>query len=539
MPDSRAFFHRPETHDLIQEFAKADRIAIYYGAGVTIDQGGLSWKEMCRALLWHALGGNNPARQAEVLKDVDAIMRNRPLVESASVASQRFEDRDKEQWRRNISNVVRDRIYGVSRWQRGRLAQALAILIATLRDLGRDVQVITTNYDGFVEEELVRYLSSLNIKATAMVTAPEHQRTAERGTHAITADQVHEFQHIHGYVSNPKELDMKDSPYLVLSERDYFTNESWALKKIKDSFEGRAVLIVGCSLDDNPLLQALADPLVQGDAPRFAVMPTRSLGNRGSGQSYGGVDYDLLRRTLVGRMKQFSTRVVFPDFYFQVAQLLQEISTWAGQASSGASYRTSETRYGMRLVGWWNDWSARCCSGSIDLAQNWWEKQVAIQKILVADLTEKISPILKAVLGDGWDFDARLKLELWVRWNPEDNRELRCFCSTVNLWTDQELMRTAPIAGDSSWASVSAFVSGRPQRIFEQGDQWPTYLAVPIGIELADGWVQVGALVLASQYSEEKSGITDENAEAVNSLVSALTTLGTALLQPTETDLSE
>src|SRR3954471_16269862 len=117
--DKMAFFHRRTTHELIQAFAEADRVAIYYGAGVTIDQGGPDWRSLVHALLLNARGNDQPSER--VKREVEAVMQNRPLVESASVASQYFIQRyGTDHWQRHVSGFVRNRIYSVARWQRGR-----------------------------------------------------------------------------------------------------------------------------------------------------------------------------------------------------------------------------------------------------------------------------------------------------------------------------------------------------------------------------------------------------------------------------------
>jgi hypothetical protein len=133
-------------------------------------------------------------------------------------------------------------------------------------------------------------------------------------------------------------------------------------------------------------------------------------------------------------------------------------------------------------------------------------------------------------MGANWE-NPGLRLELWIRLQPERLRELRLFSSTAGLWTDENLMRSAELANDSTWASVDAVTSGRPRRAtFPRNTRWHTYLAVPVSVTLPGGCVQVGAVVLASKLPAKPSGMSDDNAATVHKIVKILRDTGTCLL---------
>src|ERR1700739_3568247 len=51
-----AFFHRPRTHNLIDDLSDLDEITIYVGAGASIERTGLSWGGLIAHLLSPDLG---------------------------------------------------------------------------------------------------------------------------------------------------------------------------------------------------------------------------------------------------------------------------------------------------------------------------------------------------------------------------------------------------------------------------------------------------------------------------------------------------
>src|SRR5664280_2010575 len=157
-----AFFHRPETHDLIAKLARAPSLTIFVGAGVSLDRGSPDWPTLLRTLLADLLATNDKAA-FEMLGTVPSNAVRRETAEQigleiekrletlplASVVVQLYE-RFKVDPRRALYADVQQVLY--ADWEPGGpLAHHVLQLAVLWRLLGRDVAIITTNFDENIE----------------------------------------------------------------------------------------------------------------------------------------------------------------------------------------------------------------------------------------------------------------------------------------------------------------------------------------------------------------------------------------------------
>jgi len=233
-------------------------------------------------------------------------------------------------------------------------------------------------------------------------------------------------------------------------------------------------------------------------------------------------------------MRQFDTRLIIPNFYFQVAQFLEELITCSalGSAPSVRSAMRyvgdgSQIRYNVRLLDWWTKWSSRWLR-QIPAAQT--VAQPALQNVV-----EKLSETYSF-------YDECIRLELWVRWDPAQSaRELRLWAQSTGTQLDIRTLRAAELDGNSHYTSVRAFCDGRPrledrsrreETLPSSSDKWKTVLAVPVSYDHEYGLLPVGVVTLMSQTERSKSRLSALDVFELRAVVELLREVGRDLVDP-------
>lgn len=534
MPFSRSsepYFHQPLTHKLIQEIADQESLVIYAGAGVSIDRTGMSWRELMSRLMEDYV--QDPAVR-------QSLMEIFTPQQAASVVSQMYFGRFEAKSAVQMVNKLRVLLYSAEQgWQRGVLVTAIVNLAAAFHDRGKSVHLVTTNYDNFLDEEVsvlnaAREKSGKNAIDWQSIVV-DYGAVADPGKLKAEMKRcvdVGKIVHLHGYVP---EIGENGDSRIILSELDYFESQTLSTEILADLFSRHAVLVLGASLTDPPLLNALARTKIrQGVKPRVAVMPLQGIERprvlSDTETSEERIVQEYITRSLA-RMKQFDLKGTFPDFYCQVPQLLTELQI-AVERCSHVSYPQSTVRYGQRLTRWWGAWHG---------ARN--AEQVKCQSAdhdLLRRALDKMSEALDA-------HNETMKLEMWLRWEPSTRRILTLWASSTGTWSDFKSMREADVGADSKYASVRAFCLGRPQIYPTEDDsqRWQTHLCVPVRTRGGDDF-PVGVISLASFFRSDNydsapvssdsspvSKIGVWNGAQVATVVNMLATIGEAIVRPT------
>jgi len=456
MPDEEGpYFERTDTLDFIQRVAGQKSLVIYVGAGVSIDRTGLQWEHLISKLM--AKKVDNKELRGRLLSD-------NPL-QSASIAKQLYINDAENLAKANIqiSREVQSCLY-TGEWRRSDIARSIMLLVAELKAQGTRVHIITTNYDDCLEHEL-KLLNNArgqrNEKPIRLTKCVPRQVSFDRIDQEV--DRVVREEHIihlHGYVPEPGGRPTS----ITLSEVDYAMSYPLSSKILERLFQNNAVLILGSSLTDPPLLNALATTTSRSTdkRPRFAVMPVQGF----------GLPIALhrdIRENVASRMDHFKVEVTFPDHFSEVAQLVTEIRIRAKQGRTNVPFGDSDDCLGSRLRTWWEGW-AQVREG------RWADANKEDHRLLKKCEDELTHELRKAVRN--------AEVEIWVRWRPDGNgTQLRLWASSKATWPDVDA-RTAKVGNGSAYlVSVEAFTLGRvefypPDESAEQRRRW--YLCVPI-----------------------------------------------------------
>lgn len=524
----RPYFNQSEVHQIIQQLASQKSVVIYAGAGVSIDRTGVSWRELVNRLL------EDHVADAETRR---AIMATYTPLEAASIACQMYYDMHGSAWMRKVINKLRTLLYSEKTWQRGNLVTTIVELAAVFAERGINVQIVTTNYDSFLEGELqilnlarvgkdkaeIAFESVLVHHGDGPHIDPETEKQKYlRPTTAIL--------HLHGYVPE----DNSGEAPVILSEVATIDSQTLSSAILGDLFQRNAVIMVGASLTDPPLLSALARSIrtptekARKERLRVAILPLQGIDFsrvlHGDLRQDKRAIEDYERRAKI-RMKQFDVTATFPDFYSQVPQLLREVQICLDHCLTGQPYENSPARYIERLERWWQDWYQKR-SADLSTCQSADHDQLR-------DELARIRAMLEV------EADEVMKLEVWLRWEPKQSRKLTLWASSTGTWTDFASIRHAEIRADSKYASVRAFCLGRPEIYATEGEseRWRTHLCVPVRIHNGAGDLLVGVISLVSmrQLDGDQFATTEiapRNGQKVDAVVARLRDVGAGIIGP-------
>lgn len=531
-----AFFKNWGTKKSIVSVAGSDALTIYCGAGATIDRTTLSWGDLVYKLLIRE--ADSAASKARITTAEAQKLREKlsPL-ELASIYEQYVHEsavRDKSK-RTSDAHVPRlqDMLYRNSGWESGVLVRNIVRLAIGLSVLGRDVKIVTTNYDSYIEQEIDSYLEELTILGVADVPGYNVKCVRQVGTLPTrppsgTASTI-ELLYLHGRIPPAGGLDGA----LALSESDYQELRPDVSAALRGAFTGRDILVLGSSLTDPPLLGELANEKGTADRTRVALVPATSTGMA----DLEAADFPKLVRHLHARARQFGLELLVPDFHFQIGQFCQEVIICAQMGANYKDYGNRRKtgcreRYGDRLVAWWDQWEAKALTAS----------QVFVDLNTCLDTIEA---------SDFWGTGAEevYKLELWVRDTPISERRLALWGASTGVLEHRAAMKYECLELTTSNASVRAFIEGKPlwlttddlddielrpekrKWIKALDGRWSRYLAVPIRLDEHGATnLPVGVVTLAAMGGGSHTNVPVENADAMADLVKLLQETGQALL---------
>lgn len=548
-----AFFHRASTHKAVDAIALADDLVIYVGAGATIDAGGPSWRELVAKL-----AEKSALASKKILSNVDRQTLSEhlsPLEASTALATYYAKLReDPLRARKSLVGRVREHIYPDATWNAGKLNEVLAkflIFRAVAEILDGPpwrTLVVTTNYDTFLEEELSRQIlwmteppETADVRALGITVNPITLKTARSSGFrdlAEIASEVGEpgtisIVYLHGRL--PEEGGQVEP--LAITETDYNYLRPQVSSVLRWAFEGRSALIVGSSLSDPPLVSALQDTYQSG-ARRLALLPMPAIASQARGEP-GESELIALRKHQAARLEQFEVEMLAPDFFSQVAQFVQECIVAIAKIGPSETYATKrDLRYGGRLTAWWDGWYKHRFSNL---------RFRDFTRTKLHGLAERIvhDELIEAGGIPGYK-DEVLKVEMWVRWHPDDDhRCLALWASSDSIWHEEKTLRMADLSLASEYAAVRSYVAGRPQLDYATNDgtavesedsphvdRWKTFLSVPIHLEGEIGVLPVGVITLASRAGEGASAIWATSAPKMEELVANLLVVGLEALSP-------
>jgi hypothetical protein len=562
MTEDEPFFHLPTVNLAIERLARAETITIFAGAGVAKDRRSPDWHQLVDDLLQLALDDHRSDElrsHSEFLANLFGE-RTPPLLLASTV---RYLDQ------RTFDPAGYVRAIARSLYQdegpTGNLAQGIAWLATILKVLKRDVVVITTNYDTYIE----------GARGTSPVLGSGDPYADEIGKTVLKSyvdinQEISDLEipvyHFHGVIN-------KDGSTLgdtTFCEVDYSgIRGKWQEELLIDRLVRGSVLFVGTSMTDPYIAHCLSeaarrsqptdpDPTESTDQPGRSVTGRRRLVDSPwiavlplQGEAWWS---DLIRaqkadetvlastpsrsavlKVAEARLAYLGVQALYADFYSQVAQFCWETKNCVLQGPESYSEANSEHRYGHRLQSWWRYWDQ-----SLRVTKDIAESQGDMQNALF-DVKGEIAHRLTATASDKSE---QFKVELWVRMQtaPTD-RELVLWASSQAVLRDESALHSATIQHQSQYIAVQTFAEGRcigppfgeEARRLERERRWRSYISVPIWLD-QDPWfhLPVGTIAVMGAHPEgpSKSALASLDPEDRDWIVEKLQEAGLALLSP-------
>lgn len=555
MPDHYPFFLRETaTLDALDSLSSADDLVLYCGAGVSIDRTGVSWSKLLRQVFDEAARHGRTHRERQH-KAIDFLLSHLSEEEQrASVLTEYFTEGKPQNANALLTSILQRVLYEDNGWSEGSLLANIARLAVVASQRLRSVTIITTNYDIYLEEEFAAAVRDIaagggdEIPGLERLVSPEQpsndEWTVERIIDPDGTDAVVRIVYLHGRVDRPGHA---TEGTIVLDEFSYARSHAAVTRVLREYLSDSAVLAVGASVTDAPLIQALALTKSNDSSKRrFALIhPTVMLygstydigfkDGAGAAQQLVQKDVDEL---LAYRGRQLGITQLNPLSHAQTAQFVMELSLAIRlhRSPSIRRYRERSTgiNYEARLRAWVTEWSAN--SPTPDSAY----------RTLVDALRDDIA----VILGGTPEENEALRLETWVRINPSThNRTLTLFANSTGPLEDQHLLRREQIHGDSPNASIRTFLQGRPMlhALSSLGlsdvnaSRWKTFFCVPLSLLIkhdVDGVpftasIPAGVITLAGL---EPAHLTERfhalSLDEIERLKEAMAGAGTRVLRP-------
>jgi hypothetical protein len=395
--------------------------------------------------------------------------------------------------------------------------------------VGYSIRLTTTNYDDFLERAL---------ESVARMRDPEQPMPTIVRTLGNEIDQGYSedgvnIMYLHGYLPRKPErtpftLDRAIDP--VFSEEDYYLSLPLVSQHLRSALSSRSVLIVGSSLSDASLLHQFLETRHQGHK-HYALVPIQDRPWRGS------PELATIKTYIERRFAHFDVEVLFPDFFGQVGQFIQEVS-FCSSLDDVSTYPS--VSYGQRLQRWWRDW---CAGTGIDVTgdkavvrNGHFSAQGHHHKVL-SDTLDVIRELLKAPEKEV------MKLEIWLRWAPrDDQRKLKLWASSIGTLRDLSVMREDVIKHGSDYASVRAFCHGRPMRMpdelsdYQPKGRWAAYLCCPIWLgDTRTSEVPVAVVTLATRNSGRDGCLGGDRISSQRAALALMREIGVEIARPATT----
>lgn len=483
--------------NLWSEISKSERVVIFCGAGVTIGRTGISWGDLVKQVGRKTLCTGED--QLSFCRACENFFGSTSFTaeQKASVAAAKLQDDT------TINEVIAKTLYANSGYQEGRLLDAMTNLIMEMLIEHKDIDIVTTNYDTYIEWSILDIIEAY--KDNEEIELPEKQ--CPRMNVTILQDDGSEkeipildgggstvnFVYVHGRVDENGAA----RGTVVFSERDYEKSHDRTTKKLVKLFANSPTIIVGSSLVDTPLIRSLLE-LARKESKggrvhyhRYAVMDRVLEGNEASNELQ------------VMRAKQLGLKPLFYDYYDEIPDIFWNLYAF--------------------LVKGVDDFEENL---PCELAKNDWVKKAEEQsreRTISTQVYEYSAHFARDIRKTFSVEDEYLKIEFWFL-EGDDGQTHRRF---LKVWTNSAgpvytrgLRRCEEIthANAERVASVRSFVDGGVtlKRLDElaignagtggRGDtdssRWKTYFSVPITYRFEERGVEVtvGVVTLASMY---------------------------------------
>lgn len=485
------FFEQRSTLDAILGINDHRDIVIYCGAGVTIDQTGLSWTALIKRIAGLSRGVTGSSRRSKAIEFLLAQLQDPRQLASIVVEDAKPNGQSENDF---LGSRLATLLYGADPRGEGSILRNVAFyaVVAALQE--RNVTVITTNYDDFIETKISdrtrRQLELVGEDAEGSPALSRRTLDTQNGEQRTTLHDAAgrggaiEVIYLHGRVGHDGDTDGD----LVLTELSYAKTREQSQRVLLQAFtpgpggEEPAVLVVGASLTDGPLVDALAMTRSGGDEHRRVALidvplsPTQ-LAQPFTSDNVDPIDDADVREAIAVRGTHLGVEILWPSTHAQTAQFLEELRVDLEQRAAtrdATSYTTAANRasYGARL----KTWSAAFATSRARTDPEFVYEQLDLTAKAVTGALESAG---RALNGE------QLRTELWGRIAPS-SRTLVLMGTSAGPSRDHTLERTELVTARNN-ASIRGFQEGRPiladlptLGLDHHASRWQTFLSVPI-----------------------------------------------------------
>ena len=541
---------RSDTEDSLRKLylsvADSNHIVIYCGSGVIKNKiGGVSRDSLVTLVAQKTMLGF--AKQYG-FKKVSAACTNFFTSKDhtpefkATIAASYAEKKDKDN---TIVSSIGETLYRDS-WSEGRLLSELAKFVIKLSvDFKKSVSIVTSNYDTFIEDSIIKelYIPYAKKKEEKGKTSTKDFKDfdvdlrlvgyaygeGDKGVpcydYAFARNEKLpkiEIHHLHGRIcsmvssyalnnlASNKDVDKEGaglfirSGKLVFSEEDYEESHDRSLEVLTNLFSQGTTIIVGSSLTDTPLVRSLFKSEEQHGKNGGKIVSSRR-----AVYAFMKCGIDGYEKFQLERAEALGIEPLFYEFHDEIPEVFSNLTALLVRGNKDGSY-SEVLPYDQALREW------------VRLAIRLTNHQKQFRE-LVESGYEMSAKLARDVIIERYARkDELLKIECWFLDLEGDvsKKVLRVWTNSVGPTFATDLRRSEAVSSLNAEkvASVQAFCEGAPKIIpIDQlklglvklkddknisATRWKSFMSVPIVIpfEEYDVDVTVGVVTLASTY---------------------------------------
>ena len=547
---------RSDTEDSLRKLylsvADSNHIVIYCGSGVIKNKiGGVSRDSLVTLVAQKTMLGF--AKQYG-FKKVSAACTNFFTSKDhtpefkATIAASYAEKKDKDN---TIVSSIGETLYRDS-WSEGRLLSELAKFVIKLSvDFKKSVSIVTSNYDTFIEDSIIK---ELYIPYAKKKEEEEKGKTSTKDFKDFDVDlrlvgyaygegdkgvpcydyafarneklPKIEIHHLHGRIcsmvssyalnnlASNKDVDKEGaglfirSGKLVFSEEDYEESHDRSLEVLTNLFSQGTTIIVGSSLTDTPLVRSLLK-IKSKSEEQHGKNGGKIVSSRRAVYAFMKCGIDGYEKFQLERAEALGIEPLFYEFHDEIPEVFSNLTALLVRGNKDGSY-SEVLPYDQALREW------------VRLAIRLTNHQKQFRE-LVESGYEMSAKLARDVIIERYARkDELLKIECWFLDLEGDvsKKVLRVWTNSVGPTFATDLRRSEAVSSLNAEkvASVQAFCEGAPKiipidqlklgRVKLKDDKnisatrWKSFMSVPIVIpfEEYDVDVTVGVVTLASTY---------------------------------------
>jgi hypothetical protein len=466
----------------------------------------------------------------------------------ATIAASYAEKKDKDN---TIVSSIGETLYRDS-WSEGRLLSELAKFVIKLSvDFKKSVSIVTSNYDTFIEDSIIK---ELYIPYAKKKEEEEKGKTSTKDFKDFDVDlrlvgyaygegdkgvpcydyafarneklPKIEIHHLHGRIcsmvssyalnnlASNKDVDKEGaglfirSGKLVFSEEDYEESHDRSLEVLTNLFSQGTTIIVGSSLTDTPLVRSLLK-IKSKSEEQHGKNGGKIVSSRRAVYAFMKCGIDGYEKFQLERAEALGIEPLFYEFHDEIPEVFSNLTALLVRGNKDGSY-SEVLPYDQALREW------------VRLAIRLTNHQKQFRE-LVESGYEMSAKLARDVIIERYARkDELLKIECWFLDLEGDvsKKVLRVWTNSVGPTFATDLRRSEAVSSLNAEkvASVQAFCEGAPKIIpIDQlklglvklkddknisATRWKSFMSVPIVIpfEEYDVDVTVGVVTLASTY---------------------------------------